>query len=174
MKKAGVEPAFLLCSVRRMPSLPHFSVRRATSTDAAAVRVLTRAAYAKWVPLIGREPKPMVADYERAVCEHIIVLYERDRELLGLVEMIPHPDHLLIENIAVRPDQQGIGLGDMLLRHAEEHARSLGAAETRLYTNALFAANLAFYTKRGYSEFCRETLAPGAIAVHLRKPMGRG
>jgi hypothetical protein len=36
----------------------------------------------------------------------------------------------------------------------------------------MFADNLAFYAKRGYSEFCSETLAPGAVAVHMRKPMG--
>ncbi len=140
--------------------------------DAADVRALTRAAYAKWVPLIGREPKPMSADYERAVSEHVIDLYEQGDELLGLVEMIPQSDHLLIENIAVRPDQQGKGLGDILLQHAEDHARTLGVGETRLYTNAMFAANLAFYAKGGYSEFRRETLAPGAVAVHMRKPIG--
>ena len=143
--------------------------RRATLADAADVRALTRAAYAKWVPLIGREPKPMTADYERAVSEHVIDLYEYGGALLGLVEVIPQPDHLLIENIAVRPDQQGKGLGDILLTHAEDYARSLGLSETRLYTNVMFAANLAFYAKRGYSEFARETLAPGAIAVHMRK-----
>jgi GNAT superfamily N-acetyltransferase len=143
--------------------------RRATLADAADVRALTRAAYAKWVPLIGREPKPMTADYERAVSEHVIDLYEYGGALLGLVEVIPQPDHLLIENIAVRPDQQGKGLGDILLTHAEDYARSLGLSETRLYTNVMFAANRAFYAKRGYSEFARETLAPGAIAVHMRK-----
>ena len=31
-------------------------LRQAMATDAAAIRELTRAAYAKWVPLIGREP----------------------------------------------------------------------------------------------------------------------
>lgn len=49
--------------------------RRATATD---VRALARAAYAKWVPQIGREPKPMTADYDRAVAEHIIDLREED------------------------------------------------------------------------------------------------
>jgi len=154
--------------------MPHdlpLPLRRATSADAADVRVLTRAAYAKWVLLIGREPKPMTADYHQAVREHVIDLYERNGELLGLVEMIPQPDHLLIENIAVRPDHQGKGLGDMLLKHAEDHAQSLGVGEIRLYTNARFAANLAFYAKRGYSEFRRETLAAGAILVHMRKPV---
>jgi hypothetical protein len=49
-------------------------LRRAVAADAAAVRALTRAAYAKWVPLIGREPKPMGADYEAAVLRHCIDL----------------------------------------------------------------------------------------------------
>ena len=38
-------------------------LRRAVMADAPAVAALTRDAYAKWVPLIGREPKPMTADY---------------------------------------------------------------------------------------------------------------
>lgn len=114
----------------------------------------------------------MTADYERAVTEHIVDLYEEDNQLLALVEMIPLGGHLLIENIAVRPDQQGKGLGDKLLRHAEGHAASLGFTETRLYTNAAFASNLAFYAKRGYIEVLRETLAPGAVAVHMRKSIG--
>ncbi len=35
------------------------ALRRAVADDAAAVRVLTREAYAKWVTVIGREPLPM-------------------------------------------------------------------------------------------------------------------
>jgi hypothetical protein len=62
---------------------------------------LSRAAYAKWVPLIGRELMPMTVNYERAVTEHVIDLYEEGGELLALIEMIPMRDHLLIENIAV-------------------------------------------------------------------------
>ena len=65
------------------------SLRRAVAADAPAVLALTRMAYAKWVPLIGREPKPMTADYERAVAEHIIDLWEEGGELLALIEMIP-------------------------------------------------------------------------------------
>lgn len=71
----------------------------------------------------------------------------------------------------MRPDQQGDGLGDILLKHAEVFAGAFGLGEIRLYTNAMFTANLAFYAKRGYAEFRRETLAPGAVAVHMRKPI---
>jgi hypothetical protein len=80
--------------------------RRATPADANAVRDLSRAAYAKWVPLIGREPLPMTADYDRAIANHIIDLLEDDGQLLALIEMIEQEDHLLVENIAVRPDQK--------------------------------------------------------------------
>jgi GNAT superfamily N-acetyltransferase len=144
-------------------------LRRAVQGDAGAVRALTRDAYAKWVPLINREPLPMTADYDRAVKEHLIDLWEEGGELLALIETIPAEDHLLIENVAVRPDQQGRGIGDRLMRHAEALARSLGFDEVRLYTNAAFAENLAFYARRGYQEYRRATLIPGSVVVYMKK-----
>ena len=124
-------------------------LRRAAAEDAAAVRALTRAAYAKWVPLIGREPKPMQADYERAVREHRIDLALRADELAGLIETIEQPDHLLIENVAVAPAFQGQGIGRRLMAHAEQLAVK-GGAEIRLYTNARFTENVALYRRLGY------------------------
>jgi|SRR5271170_337488 len=144
-------------------------LRRATTADAARVRDLSRAAYAKWASLIGREPLPMTVDYDRAVVEHIIHLLEENEQLIALIETIPKKDHLLIENIAVRPDQQGKGLGDRLLVHAEELARSLGFEEIQLYTNSAFASNLAFYAKRGYEEYRRGTIVPGTVTVFMKK-----
>ena len=113
----------------------------------------------------------MTADYDRAVTEHIIDLVEEGGELLALIETVPGPEHLLIENIAVRPDQQGRGLGALLLRHAETLALSMRFAETQLYTNALFASNLAFYGKRGYEEYRTETMASGSTAIFMRKKL---
>jgi hypothetical protein len=46
------------------------TVRSAEATNADAIRALTREAYAKWVPVIGREPKPMIADYVDALRRH--------------------------------------------------------------------------------------------------------
>jgi GNAT superfamily N-acetyltransferase len=149
--------------------MPISQLRRATSTDVENIRALSRCAYAKWVPLIGREPMPMTADYERAVSDHIIDLWEEHGQLVALIEVIPASDHLLIENIAVRPDRQGKGLGGELLHGADELARSLGFDEIRLYTNAAFASNLSFYFRRGYKEYRRGTLIPGSVTVFLRK-----
>ena len=155
------------------------SVRRATSADAAVVREITRAAYTKWIAVIGREPKPMTANYERAVVEHIIDLLEEDGRPVALIEVIPElshqTPHLLIENVAVLPERQGRGIGDFLLGHAENVARSLHLDELRLYTNAMFATNIAFYAHRGFSEFKRELNARGEVvymkkSVELRAP----
>ena len=149
--------------------IEQFSLRRAVATDASAAHALTRTAYSKWVPLIGREPKPMTADYERAISEHIIDLWEESGELLAFIEMIPEVNSLLVENVAVRPDQQGRGIGKKLLHHAEQLALSLGFDSVQLYTNSAFEANLQFYARLGYQEFQRVTITGGSVAVHMRK-----
>ena len=145
------------------------NLRRAGAADAAAVRSLTRTAYAKWIPLIGCEPLPMRADYDRAVIEHVIDLLEEDGGLQALIEMAPADSHLPVVNIAVRPGQQGMGLGHKLLNHAEWFARSLGRDEIHLYTNVLMASNLDFYGRRGYQEYRRDTIVPGIVAVFMKK-----
>jgi GNAT superfamily N-acetyltransferase len=145
------------------------SFRRATSADAGTVRDITRAAYTKWVAVIGREPKPMTANYEQVVIDHIIDLLEEDGRPIALIEVIPEPSHLLIENIAVLPDWHGKGIGGLLLEHAETIARSLRLPELRLYTNAMFATNIAFYAHRGFTEFLREQHAGLGGVVHMKK-----
>ncbi len=71
------------------------------------------------MPLIGREPKPMTADYEAALRDHRIDLLYADGTFAGLIETIPGADHLLIENVAVSPAFQDRGLGRRLVAHAE-------------------------------------------------------
>ncbi len=137
----------------------------------SAVRTLTRAAYAKWVPVIGREPRPMTADFDAAVRNHWIDLEEQGTMLVGLIEMIPAEGHLIIENLAVAEIAQRRGLGARLLAHAERIAREAGFPEIRLYTNAAFTSNLTFYSGHGYRETTRTALADGGSMVHFAKPV---
>jgi GNAT superfamily N-acetyltransferase len=150
------------------PLAPNIEIRPAALADAEAIRSLTRAAYAKWVALIGREPLPMQADYERAVAEHAIDLLIGGGALVGLIEMILRPDHLWIENVAVAPERQGRGFGRLLLAHAETRAFEAGRFEIRLQTNQAFAANLALYAKLAYAVDRSEPFRSGAI-VHMSK-----
>lgn len=144
-------------------------LRRATQSDAEALRELTHAAYAKWVPLIGRKPKPMEAEYVSAVEQHIIDIIEFERQIVAMVEMIPERNFLLIENIAVRPEHQSRGIGTALLLHAEQVAVALGFHEVQLYTNAAFVENIAFYSRIGFEHLRREPIAAGGHVVFMRK-----
>lgn len=124
--------------------------RQAGPQDVEAIRALTRAAYAKWVPLIGREPLPMQADPAEAVRLHRVELLEHEG-LLGLVEVHLAPDHLWVENLCVRPDVQGRGIGARLLGRAEALAAMAGLPRLRLLTNPAFTGNVAFYQRHGFA-----------------------
>jgi GNAT superfamily N-acetyltransferase len=151
---------------------PVTELRSANPQEAGMIRDLVRAAYAKWVPILGREPLPMKADYERAVREHQIDILYIDGRMVGLIETMLRSDHLWIENIAVRPDSQGKGLGRQLLAHVERKAAEAGWAETRLQTNAAFEANVALYTRAGYSVDRREPFM-GGTTVYMSKKLTR-
>ena len=150
------------------PMSESFTLRRATAADAAAARALTREAYAKWVRLVGREPLPMSADFEAAIRDRRLDLLCEGETVVALIETIAEGAALLIENVAVSPARQGAGLGRRLIAHAERLAAEGGCSEIRLYTNALFAENLALYRRLGYAVVREEPFLGGRI-VHMRK-----
>jgi GNAT superfamily N-acetyltransferase len=143
-------------------------MRQAELSDASAIRELTRQAYTKWIPVIGREPVPMTTDYVAAVQKHRIDLVYLDGTLVALIETVPKADHLLIESLAVLPSFQGRGLGRRLMAHAERIAASLGLGEIRLYANKLFVENVRLYLRLGY-RVDREEDFKGGLLVHMSK-----
>ena len=144
-------------------------LRLAGPEDADAIRALTREAYAKWVPLIGREPGPMGADYEAAVRLHRFDLAYVDGQLAGLIETVDEAAQLLVENVAVSPEFQSLGLGSRLMSHAEQLAVTLGLSRLRLYTNRAFAANIRLYLRLGYRVDGETDLGGGTIRVDMSK-----
>lgn len=148
----------------------NFSIRLrpAVPADAAAIRDIVRAAYAKWVPVIGREPLPMRADYDKAVAEHPFDLAVEDDRIVGMIETVLAEDHLWIENVCVAPDAQGRGIGRLLLELAERKAIEAGRAELRLLTNGAFAANVSLYKRQGYIMDREEPFMNG-MTVYMSK-----
>lgn len=145
--------------------------RRATADEADAVRDFTRRAYARWVPVIGREPAPMTADYRAALRHHRIDLLTVDGAWAGLIETAPKDGHLMIENVALDPAFQGRGLGRHLMDHAEALAAELGLGSLRLYTSVLMTANIRLYAALGYGIDRHEDKPDGRRIVHMSKDL---
>lgn len=148
------------------------TLRPADGSDAESVRDLVRAAYATWIPVIGREPTPMGADYRKAIAEHDVLLAQAGTRLAGIIETMLHADHLWIENIAVLPALQGRGIGRMLLGTAEDRARRAGLPELRLLTNAAFTDNVALYRRRGFEVTKEEPFMGGTTLYFTRHLVG--
>jgi GNAT superfamily N-acetyltransferase len=128
-------------------------IRCAQPTDRAVVERIVRDAYGMYVERIGKPPGPMLDDYAALIADGAVnVLEDADGTVAAVLVLLPKPDHLLLDNIAVRPDRQGQGLGRLLITFAEDEARRLGFAELRLYTHEKMVENIALYTRLGFVE----------------------
>jgi ribosomal protein S18 acetylase RimI-like enzyme len=153
------------------------AVRRAAQADVEAIRALVAAAYTKWIPVIGRLPIPMRADYAQALRDHRFDLLVAGPDLAGLIETKVEADHLLVVNVAVDPAFQGRGFGSRLMGLADAVAAGAGLARLRLYTNKKYVANLRLYGALGY-RVEREELYDGPgrtrdddVTVHMVKDL---
>lgn len=153
------------------------ALRRGAQADAEAVRALVEAAYTKWIPVIGRLPIPMRADYAQALRDHRFDLLVAGPDLAGLIETRAEADHLLVVNVAVHPAFQGRGFGSRLMGRADAVAGEAGLTRLRLYTNKKYTANLRLYGALGY-RVEREELYDGPgrtrdddVTVHMVKDL---
>src|SRR5215469_14949229 len=101
-------------------------IRRARAEDADWARALVRRAYALYVPRMGKEPAPMLADYAALIAAGEVHVLEDEGSPAALIVVYPKDDALFIENIAVDPAAQRRGHGRTLLAFVEREARRLG------------------------------------------------
>lgn len=146
------------------------TLRQATLADVDAISALTDAAYSKYIPLIGRKPLPMTADYSRMVIENTIWLLYVDDYLAGVLVLEYEPETMLIYSVAIQPEYQKQGLGLRLLAWAEGQALEAGYQTIRLYTNELFTYNINLYLSLGYQETSREPMLNSTL-VHMSKKL---
>jgi ribosomal protein S18 acetylase RimI-like enzyme len=150
------------------------ALRRATAEDADRLTALARAAYARHVPVIGREPMPMTADWAKLLSEQEIWIVDGAAgEAVASLALDVQADHVMIWSVAVAPAHQQRGLGRHLMTFAEARARALQRPELRLFTNARMEGNIALYGRLGYGETQREEL-PDRVIVHMSKAVTAG
>ena len=131
-------------------------IRPARAVDRAAIEAIVRTAYSIYIERIGKPPGPMLDDYAALIDAGVVsVLEDADFSIAAVIVLMPKVDHLLLDNIAVRPDRQGRGCGRALVSFAESEARRLGYRELRLYTHQKMTENLALYQRLDFEEIGR-------------------
>jgi ribosomal protein S18 acetylase RimI-like enzyme len=148
------------------------SLRPATASDVPRLSEVVRAAYGHYVPRLGGPPRPMTDDYAEVVRTHRVIVAERGGEILGLAVLGVDDEGFFIDNVAVDPSHQGLGVGKSLLEHAESAARDAGFDSIYLYTHERMVENLALYERIGYVEYDRRPIEEAAHLVYLRKHLG--
>ena len=144
-------------------------IGRAEPSDRAEIEAIAAAAYSVYIDRIGKPPGPMLDDYAALIAAGAVSIWtEPGGALAALIVLRPKPDHLLLDNIAVRPDRQGRGIGRELIAFAESEARRLGHPELRLYTHVTMTENIALYRRLGFAETGRGQQA-GYARVFMAK-----
>lgn len=131
--------------------------RPATPEDEPAIRACARAAYARYVADIGREPAPMRADYAAHITRGEAHVAEDGGGFLGYVVFFPEDGAMMLDSVAVMPGAEGQGIGRRLIALCEEAALAGGLPAVRLYTNAKMTGNLTLYPRLGFVRTGRRT-----------------
>ena len=146
-------------------------IRPATPEDRAAVEAIVRNAYSVYLERMGQPPGPMLDDYPAQIAAGSVSVLDEDGEIVAIIVLLAKPDYLLLDNIAVRPDRQGTGLGRQMIAFAETEARRRSFTELRLYTHETMIENIALYTRLGFVETGRGHEA-GYDRVFMTKRLG--
>ncbi len=147
------------------------TIRVASIGDLADVKAIVKAAYTPYIARIGREPGPMLDDYETLIKQGRVHVVDCDGSVKGMLVLVPEGETMLLDNIAVLPAAQGTGLGRRLMEFAEETARRAGCTAIRLYTHAMMTENVALYARAGYVETHRG-VERGLHRVYMTKHLG--
>src|SRR5258706_11653576 len=143
-------------------------IRAATAADVSAIADVVDQAYRHYIACMGKPPGPMLEDYAARVSEGVVWVLEEGAVIAAIIVLLPAVNYLLLDNIAVSPNRQGLGLGRRLLAFAETEALRRGYREIRLYTHQTMVENQRLYASIGYEETERGSEA-GYDRVYMRK-----
>jgi ribosomal protein S18 acetylase RimI-like enzyme len=145
-------------------------IRAATAADVPAIANIVDQAYRHYTAPHRQPPGPMLDDYAARVSEGAVWVLEEADVIAAIIVLLPAPNYLLLDNIAVSPARQGLGLGRRLLAFAKAEAIRRDYREIRLYTRETMVQNQRLCASIGYEETGRGTEA-GYDRVFMRKQL---
>jgi mycothiol synthase len=147
-----MDPSRLHAATLASPLPPEVTVRAATEADLPALAGLLQAVYpsgARAWDVAALRLRRMSEWYRD---EDVLAAFEPDGELSG-INWVKRRDAVTgeIHNLAVRPGQQGQGLGPALLDLGLAHLGAVGCREVLLWVDAANGPALALYRSRGFA-----------------------
>lgn len=140
------------------PEKPEFVIRRARTSDVAAIRALIEPLVAKRI-LLGKE---RVVFYEAV--QEFRVAVAADGSLIGCGALhVMWEDLGEVRTLAVSPEWLGAGVGRALLERLEEDARELGLS--RLFC---LTFEVEFFSRNGYGEIGEGVIDPETYSEMVR------
>lgn len=146
-------------------------IRRAGCSDIQAIKEIAARAYSPYIPRLGKEPAPMLADFGRHIRDDFVIVFEQQC-LLGYAVLLKTTTYLL-DNIAVDSTAQRQGVGRALIDHVERYLISTSCVHYDLYTNIVMTENVQWYRRLGFVELRRVT-EKGFDRVYFRKRLPPG
>ncbi|NKX65774.1 GNAT family N-acetyltransferase [Labrenzia sp. 5N] len=148
-------------------------LRPATEADAPALTDILHRAKASWG--YPEEKMAEFRDYwrisEATIQSLTLTVAERDGQPIAFSGLSPQSeDTLLVDFLFVAPEAQRQGIGDLLLKRAEDHAHRQGLS--RLYLESDANAG-PFYEKRGFRTMATRPseMSPGKEIPLMEKPL---
>jgi len=125
-------------------------IRAATAADVPAIADIVDQAYRYYIDRIGKPPRPMLDDYAARVSEGTVWVLEEEAVIAAMIVLVPAPNYLLLDNIAVSTRSPGLrvgppaarvrggrGIAARLSRNPTLHASDNGRESTPLHFDRL-------------------------------------
>ena len=144
-------------------------IRRAQAHEWQNLRDIADDAYAKYTPLIGKKPAPMLADYKAHIRDDSVFVYDNDTDILGFAVVVHQIDGYWLETIAILPEQQGQGIGKALMVAVDDYI-GMFAASYQLYTNVVMTEAAAWYNRLGFDQIEIKKIA-GYQRIYFQKTL---
>lgn len=133
-------------------------IRLANASDEPDIRNCAEQAYARYLPVIGRKPAPMIADFTTQIAAGVVYVATDDQTgFQGFIVFYVKDGYCLLENVAVLPGAAGRGVGKTLISFCEDAARRRSVNAVHLYANAKMTDNLSIYSRLGCVKVAERT-----------------
>ena len=145
-----------------------YEIKLATARDAGGVAECVCRAFIDYIPLIGKQPQPMLDDYQALISHHSVYVVAEDSKVVGVLVVGETEDGFCIETLATHPEVQGIGIGKKLISFAENMARQRRYDSIYLTTNIHMLKSQAIYSHLGFVE-CGKSIVGGYQRMKMQK-----